>query len=192
MIRALYLVALKKEWENPKLAADERIVYTGVGKVNAAISAMRAVHEFKPKLIVNFGSAASNKYPPLTILNCTGFVQRDADCAAINLPPYRLPGDAAPILKYGIDCGLYEKAICGTGDSFVDKLPDKDFKDYDCVDMEGYALAKTAMENDTPFLCVKIISDSGNNKDWETNIKTIGNMFDEIYKNIIPLCHTAV
>ena len=54
----LIIVALEREL--PKtLLPNWNIVYSGVGKVNASFSVVNAYNTFKPKVIINYGTAGS-------------------------------------------------------------------------------------------------------------------------------------
>jgi nucleoside phosphorylase len=66
-------------------------------------------------------------------------------------------------------------------------MPDKDFADYDCVDMEGAAMAAVCKSNDVPFASVKIVSDSGSNDDWESNAEKVRSLFDRAYLDFASL-----
>jgi len=52
----LIAVAMEEEFSSEQ-ANGWRIVYTGIGKVNALISVYRALKEDKPVNIINFGTA---------------------------------------------------------------------------------------------------------------------------------------
>ena len=54
----LIAVAMEEEL-SPEQANGWRIVYTGIGKVNALISVYRALSEDKTINIINFGTAGS-------------------------------------------------------------------------------------------------------------------------------------
>ena len=51
----LIVVALEDELPR-ELVKDWRVVYTGIGKVNAVIETALAVEEDKPETILNFGT----------------------------------------------------------------------------------------------------------------------------------------
>ena len=54
----LLVVALENELPR-QLAVGWQIVYSGVGKVNAAITLCDALSSFRPKRVVNYGSAGA-------------------------------------------------------------------------------------------------------------------------------------
>ena len=54
----LLLVALEKELPK-KILPTWNIYYTGVGKVNAALSVVQAYNLYKPNVIINYGTVGS-------------------------------------------------------------------------------------------------------------------------------------
>ncbi len=145
------------------------ILYTGVGKVNATYALTKRVGESRPSIIVNLGSAGSNKFARESIICCQQFIQRDMDAQSIGCQKYQTPfSEEAEIpLKHGLSVSFLENGICGTGDNFE---VGHSSSDYDVIDMEAYALASVAKNEDIPFLCLKYISDGADDnaaEDWE-------------------------
>ena len=58
-MKAIILSAIESEIHS--LNTEYEIILTGVGKVNAALSAMKTIREKRPDLIINFGTAGSLK-----------------------------------------------------------------------------------------------------------------------------------
>ena len=56
----LIAVAMKEELSLEQ-AGGWNVIYTGIGKVNALISVNRALKEFKPDNLINFGTAGSSR-----------------------------------------------------------------------------------------------------------------------------------
>lgn len=145
----IILIALPEE--APSLAKLPNVFLTGVGKVNAAITAARLLERLRPKRVFNFGTAGG-----ITVHSglhkCTTFTQRD----------YQNPF-GAPIVIKTADNGLFLTMGSGTGltlstgDNFV---TDPTTITADLVDMEGYAIAAAAEKYNTEFHCYKYISDS--------------------------------
>ena len=52
----LIITALENELAKSALPSGVDIVYSGVGKINATAASIRAIHEYQPKQIVNFGT----------------------------------------------------------------------------------------------------------------------------------------
>ena len=60
------------------------VLYTGVGKVNAAYKLTERLsdsnyYSLKPKLVINYGTAGSRELPIGELVDCTKFIQRDMD-----------------------------------------------------------------------------------------------------------------
>ncbi len=159
------LVVFALEEEAQSLFDDFNVIYTGVGKVNAAYNLMLALTTWKekhgayPELVLNVGSAGSNLFKHGTVVNCTQFIQRDMDATAFGHCRFATPNeDSSPVFSAGLRCEPYPQGVCGSGDSFA---TDPTMHGWNIVDMEAYALAKVCMGQKVPFCCLKYISDSG-------------------------------
>ena len=107
----LLVVALENELPR-QLAVGWQIVYSGVGKVNAAITLCDALSSFRPERVVNYGSAGALRRVYRVLCRVTRFLQRDMDVRALGFSLdviIDLDGD-----------GL----SCGTGDNFVSAPPE--------------------------------------------------------------------
>lgn len=158
----LILVALIQEV--PTLHDQDNVHITGLGKVNAAIHATRLIHQHKPELIINFGTAGVVVGLPYRgLVECTGFVQRDMDCT-----PLGFEAHTTPFEEDGHMIGTTE-VVCGTGDSFATDTSGLGDAGIHIVDMEAYAIAKVCTTFNIPFRCFKYISDQADEhagKDW--------------------------
>ncbi len=157
------LVVFALESEAQGLFGKFHVLYTGVGKVNAAYQLMRGLMEWKerrgiyPALVFNLGSAGSSLFRRGSIVNCTQFIQRDMDVTAFGHTRYATPNeDPSPVFSAGLRCDPYPQAVCGSGDSFS---VDGKMHGWNVVDMEAYALAKVCVGQNVPFCCLKYISD---------------------------------
>lgn len=155
---------------------------TGIGKVNAAYRLTKAIAEKKPGLIVNLGSAGSSTFAKGEIVCCTGFVQRDMDVQGLGYQKYETPFSGMPsTLNYGLELPDMKTATCGTGDNFEMGHASSD---YNVVDMEAYALAVIAMQEEIPFLCLKYISDGADDnaaEDWLVQVHKAAIAYGEIF-----------
>ncbi|OIN59319.1 5'-methylthioadenosine/S-adenosylhomocysteine nucleosidase family protein [Arsenicibacter rosenii] len=161
----LFVFALESE---AGTSFDNRhTLFTGIGKVNAAVKLTRAIYRSRPKLIVNLGSAGSNVYKKGEVVCCTAFVQRDMDVRGLGYALYETPLSGIPmVLSYGLTLDGLPKGVCGSGDSFDMSHAETI---YNVVDMEAYPLALIAMQEQIPFLCLKYITDGANDaaaEDW--------------------------
>jgi adenosylhomocysteine nucleosidase len=158
----LILIALKDE--APDIAYSMKVFYTGVGKVNAAMTAAECIAKYNPKRVINFGTAGG-----ITVKSgfhqVSKFVQRDMMCCELGSLPGQTPFEDDIIIDNG------DGLICSTGDNFV--TDNNLLIPADVVDMEAYAIAKVCKKTKTEFLCYKFISDGANSdslNDWRTTI----------------------
>lgn len=174
------------ESESCGLFKNAPVLYTGLGKVNAAHRLTRLICDKKPSLIINLGSAGSSHFKTGTLVNCVQFIQRDMDVSPLGFEKWFTPFDNEPvILEYGERLDGFESGLCGTGDSF-DVSGKKEV--YTIVDMEAYALAKVCKAESIPFVCVKYVTDGadGNSTtDWEKNLRTGAERLFEAYRAIL-------
>ena len=158
----LVLIAIREE--APDLAYMMNLFYTGVGKVNAAMVASEVIAKYRPRRIINFGTAGGITVAP-GFYQCTQFVQRDMTCEALGYVPGQTPFESS--VHIGNSTGL----ICSTGDDFV-MNPTLEIP-ADVVDMEAYAIAKACAKYNVEFVCWKYISDQANqdaHNDWQQQV----------------------
>ncbi|MTH17227.1 nucleosidase [Flavobacterium sp. LC2016-01] len=159
------------ESEAAEVFKGHNVVFTGIGKVNAAYELTKAIQNKKPSVIINLGSAGSSSFQKGEVVCCTQFVQRDMDVRGLGFAQYETPLSSLPtVLKYGLLMDNLQEGICGTGDNFeMEHSSDA----YNVVDMEAYALAMISMKEDIPFLCLKYISDGADDnaaEDWTVQV----------------------
>lgn len=179
--KILFTFALSSE------AADvftgHRHLICGIGKVNAAYHLVKAIQQEKPALIVNLGSAGSNYYKKGEVVCCTRFVQRDMDVRGLGYEQYETPlSGLSPVLEYGLQMEGIPEAVCGTGDNFE---MGHAATIYNVVDMEAYALAFVAMQENIPFLSLKYISDGADDnaaEDWTVQVHKAAEAFGHVLK----------
>lgn len=177
----LFVFAL--EMEAAEVFNKHNTLFVGVGKVNATYQLTKAIHQNKPDLIVNLGSAGSSLFKKGEVVCCTQFVQRDMDISGLGYERYVTPYTNVPsVLEYGLRMETLPHGVCGTGDNF--EMSHTETK-YNVVDMEGYALATIAMKENIPFLCLKYISDGADDnaaEDWPVLVHKAALAFGEIFK----------
>lgn len=176
---SLFLFALESEAGDH--FNDHNKLITGIGKVAATYALTKAIHTQKPKLIVNLGSAGSNFFKRGTVVCCTQFIQRDMDVRPLGFELYETPlSGLPPVLKYGLTMDGLPVGICGTGDHFD---TNHTTTVYNLVDMEAYALALVAMQENIPFLCLKYISDGADGsaaEDWTVQVHRAAEAFAQL------------
>ncbi len=169
------------------------VALCGVGKVNAARTTQLMIDSFSPEYIINSGVAGgiSNRVKIGDLVIGDKLVQHDFDLTAFGREKGTI-SDAIGKFIYS-DIILVEKAkrelqnssslngVVGTiasGDIFVtDTLMSKKINtkfDADCCEMEGAAIAQVCFLDGTPFIVVRSISDTPNEKnkiDFETFVK---------------------
>lgn len=133
------------------------LLFTGLGKLNAAYQLTKRLAQHRPGIIINLGSAGSAAFAQGEIVCCTRFIQRDMDVTPLGVPLYQTPfSDIPPVLAYGLAAEGFLQGACGSGDNFEVKHTSPA---YNVVDMEAYALALVAYREQIPFLCLKHITD---------------------------------
>ena len=160
MIKVIVLCALPQEVDG---LYNTEIFFTGVGKINAASTTEQIIKDYKPNLVINYGTAGAVNSNIKGLVQVTGFVDRDMDARPLNFKLGQTPYEKDIML------GTPE-VVCGTGDTFATEKP---AIDCDVVDMEAYAIAKICKKHKVKFLCYKYISDSADasaSTDWEQNV----------------------
>ena len=164
----IFVAALKEETPNLDF-----FHFTGVGKINATYNLTKIIDKFKPKEIINYGTAGAIDTKLNGIIECTKFYQRDMDVSKLmNLKIGQTPFDNINEIINS------EKGYsCGSGDNFVTgKIPIK----VDVVDMEAYALAKICQQKAIDFYCLKFISDNADGDaahDWSQQLAIGAKLF---------------
>lgn len=167
------------------------VLYTGIGKVNAAIAVTRRLARFRreghgPPLVVNFGTAGGFGMPPRTLVACRRFIDRDMDVAALGFALGETPLDDLPaVLEFPSCFPELPEAICGTGDTFATRAQRVAC---DVVDMEAYALAKACRIEGADFACAKYVSDGADEKaaeHWRENVAGAADAFVDLYAKLV-------
>ena len=78
------IVALEKEFPHKINPFPEYTFYTGIGKVNAAITATRIIERYEPTTIINIGTAGSCIRKLQGLVECGIFIDRDIDKKFVN------------------------------------------------------------------------------------------------------------
>jgi adenosylhomocysteine nucleosidase len=183
-------MALPLEGQGVFEQAGIPVLYTGVGKVNAAAVLMRELATLRSAGrplpgIVNFGSAGSRRFLTGAVVACTAFHQRDMDVKGLGFAHGVTPFEDVPaVLTTPSPFGDLPVASCGTGDSF--ETAGGDFA-CDVLDMEAYALAKVCHFEQVPFACVKYVSDGADHAaaaDWQANLHRAADRFLALYREL--------
>ena len=122
------------------------IMKSGIGKVNAALATMQLIRQFAPDLVINTGVAGG-----------TGFFESDRNVTSLSVLHDN------PRVRHG---------LIASGDVFV---ADPEvvahikalYPDVLAVDMESAAIAHTCFLLNTPFFCIRVVSDTPGEADNE-------------------------
>lgn len=186
------LIVMALEIETQGLFEDIPVLYTGLGKVNAAMVLMRKLSEYRcagralPE-VVNFGTAGSPHFDTGTLVGCHRFVQRDMDVRPLGYsygftPFENLP----PQLEFPVAFPALPQGLCGSGDSFA---TGESVLHCEVVDMEAYAYAKVCVVEGASFACAKFITDGADHdarQDWSQNLKAAASAFRNLYRTMSP------
>lgn len=166
----LLTLALPQENADNRLSSHGHdILYTGVGKVNAALmlSQALATRAHQELIVVNLGSAGSHHFAAGQTVCAQRFFERDMDARPIGFALGQTPFESDTHLENGLALPGLPSATCYTGDSFVtERHPELCM---DIIDMEAYALAKVCQHYSVPFVCLKFITDGADGaaaSDW--------------------------
>tara|TARA_X000000950_G_C13859302_1_gene638018 strand:- start:141 stop:782 length:642 start_codon:yes stop_codon:yes gene_type:complete len=184
-----YIVVSALASELPN-ALPQKILFTGVGKVNAThILTRYLVDHPEVKKVINYGTCGGvHGVKKGEVVKVTTFIQGDMDCGPLTEGSGITFGDdvaISDVLNFGTD-GL----ICRTQDQFIDEIESLDMlqhllegNKFNVVDMEAYALAKVCAYMNVDFICYKYVSDDANDEattDWEDNVSKGEPLFYDI------------
>jgi adenosylhomocysteine nucleosidase len=188
--KLLIVMALPQESRGLLEAAGAQLLYTGVGKVNAAAALARRLAEMRctgtaQPLVVNMGTAGSRSIPAHTLVACNRFAQRDMDVSGMGLAPGVTPFDTTPpIIEFPNVFAQFPQVLCSTADSFATHLHEIAG---DVVDMEAFALARVCLAENARFACVKYITDGADGDSathWEAALDNAARAFATVYQAI--------
>ena len=151
----LVFIALESEINPSDWTFDVPVVYTGIGKVNAAVSAEREVLRFSPKLVINLGTAGAFNEKYRGLCEIDSVIQRDFDTSPL-APRGVVPFQDSPSTFFS----EFGNLKCGTGDNFMTEPDDWSVKNgIHLVDMELYSIAKVCAEYNIPWRSIKFVTD---------------------------------
>jgi adenosylhomocysteine nucleosidase len=155
------------------------VVKCGIGKVNAAVCTQILADKFDIEAVINTGIAGSlnNDIDICDIVISVAAQEHDMDVTPLGYEKGIIPGMETSVFMAdqmlidltkksaqtaGLDVKLFEGKVV-SGDQFIGTHDTKnalkaDF-DGDCAEMEGAAIAHTAVLNQIPFLIIRAISD---------------------------------
>ncbi len=179
---------------------DVVVVQSGIGKVAAAVTAQILIDRFGASALINSGMAGGldSRLAVKDLVVGTAAVQHDFDITAFGHAPGYISGEDDTVatafradeklIALALDAAAEvlpadSKAITGviaSGDIFVDDsaLKSRIITQFGAAaaEMEGAAIAQTAVDNGVPFLILRTISDLA---EHQANVS-----FDELEKYV--------
>lgn len=156
------------------------LVESGIGKVEAGITAEHLIVEFGVDVVINSGSAGGigAKLHVGDVVVSSETAYHDVDATAFDYQYGQLPGQPArfaaskkwadALVEAGKSTGLnIFKGLIVTGDQFVasqaviDQILQR-FPDALSSEMEGAAIGQVATDHEIPYVVVRAMSDTGN------------------------------
>ena len=183
-------MALPQESRGLLERAGADVLYTGVGKVNAAAALARRLAELRvagqaPARVVNLGTAGSRSVRAHTLVACNRFSQRDMDVSGLGFARGVTPFDPAPaVLEFPPLFTHLPQLTCSTADSFATHLHEVGG---DVVDMEAFALARVCVGERVPFACAKYVTDGADSDSathWEAALEAAAASFATLYASL--------
>ena len=188
IMKILFVYAIPEEKIEINIPNVEVIyVETGMGKVNAAMKTMRAICEYHPDMVINYGSAGTLKHNIGDIIICNRFIDRDLQKVTLNGVVSEIVFGTDEARHVLTEQRLNERAkvlwgTCNTGDSFITSGADIEG---DVIDMESYAIADVCREMGIPFVSVKYVTDVvGKNsvESWQEKLADARHGLTEFFK----------
>ena len=181
--KILVLTAIDDELDKARAPDGVRVIYTGVGKINATSATTRALLTLRPALVINYGTAGKINETLQGLVEVSGVVQRDMMAMPL-APRGRTPFSPELDRLTSGQAGV----VCGTGDSFVTTSdPWLVENEIDIVDMELFAIAHVCQRHDQPWRAFKFITDDANDlahQDWTANVRDGENLFWDALERI--------
>ncbi|MCQ3915282.1 MAG: 5'-methylthioadenosine/S-adenosylhomocysteine nucleosidase [Mycoplasmoidaceae bacterium] len=180
------------------------VCFSGIGKTNAALTAMNMVINFGVTQIFNIGLCGSCKtnVKPGSVIIANNIEYYDIDLTAFNYQLNQLPDEPTSfeIKKEYVDFlkTTTKESTVGTiasGDSVVgisniEGFPSLGKKEVIGFDMEAAAIAHVCHKTKIDFMCVKLVSDnitfdSNSRSQYDTNYKTLAKRIESISLKVL-------
>ena len=183
-------MALSQESRGLLERAGATLLYTGVGKINAAATLARRLAEIRCAntdlpLVVNLGTAGSRTIPAHTLVACNRFAQRDMDVSGMGFERGVTPFDLVPaVLEFPPMFISLPQLACSSADSFATHRHEVDG---DVVDMEAFALARVCVMERVPFGCAKYVTDGADSDSathWEAALDAASKSLAALYGSL--------
>lgn len=178
------LTALRDELDDSRAPDGVRVLYTGVGKVNAASAATTVLLTHEPTLVINYGTAGKLISSLSGLVEVSRVIQRDMMAMPL-APRGTTPLTDGPHAHVS----TFDGVVCGTGDSFVTTAdPWLTDNGVHIVDMELFAIAHVCQRHGIPWRAFKFITDDANEgaaQDWSANFRRGQDLFWDAMKRSV-------
>lgn len=169
MHRPLIVTALPQEFGHEPLTHDIPIVFTGLGKLNAAMALMAGIEKHQPSTVINFGTAGRIGGDISGLVEIGDVLQHDMKAEPLAKRGSTPFDDTPPLLTSG-----FEGVRCATGDSFVTRTDHWLIEqNVHVVDMELFALALVCHRHGIAWRSFKYITDDTDDSaaaDWQAKV----------------------
>jgi adenosylhomocysteine nucleosidase len=164
------------------------VLFTGVGKVNAAYALTRRLARYRHANtplphVINFGTAGSQRHATGSLIECRAFIQRDMDVTGLGVPLGSTPFEDVPAaLEVEPVFADVPHGVCGSGDTFVISACTQEC---DVLDMEAYALAKVCYFEGCTFNAAKYVTDGADHAaadHWQSNLLQAARTFLQLHE----------
>src|SRR6201999_2719817 len=166
--KILVLTAIDDELDKARAPDGVEVIYTGVGKVNAASAATLALLVLRPSFVINYGTAGKINEKLGGLVEVAHVVQRDMMAMPLS------PRGQTPFSS-GLDrlSSGHGNVTCGTGDSFVTSSDSwLNENGVDIVDMDFFAPPHVSPPHPVPGRFLKFTPDAPNDSPanhWPAN-----------------------
>ncbi len=175
------MAALESELDAERAADSVEVVFTGVGKINAALATTQALNSQRRALVINYGTSGKISKSLHGLVEISRVVQRDMMAMPLS------PRGVTPFSEDSLKDPFLESGrvgwVCGTGDSFVtSEDPWLTENKIDLVDMELFAVASACKHAGVPWRSFKYVTDAADDDahdDWNANCAAGANLFWE-------------
>lgn len=165
-MKRVFVIAMECEADcvRPHLNGTDELIVCGIGKVNAAAAAQKAISEFGAELVVNAGLAGGfgGDMSPGDVYEVASAVEYDFDLAKLNGTSVGVLDEYDSAYLDAETVGVFPSAVLATGDRFNDSEDDyqliRDELGAGLRDMEGAAIAHVCKKNGVRFRAVKCIT----------------------------------
>jgi adenosylhomocysteine nucleosidase len=184
MPKLLIVAALPQELENKPIPHAVPVIFTGLGKLNAALNLAANIGVYKPDVVINYGSAGRLTENVEGLVEVASVIQHDMAAEPL-APRGHTPFDDTAHELFSGQAGVR----CASGDSFVTSVdPWLRTQSVDIVDMELFGLALVCHRHGIGWRSYKYISDNADDQageDWADQLHRGRELFLEKLQSLL-------